>query len=83
MSDRQRDHVKRYMKSFAEWKEKNLGAEMSHQLAAAVAREEFKLDAEEQRAVDEWLDEKFPERKKKREPESGAPSLFDDLPRVT
>jgi len=79
MSQQQRDHARRYMSSLARWKEKNLGDRQCHELAAAVARQEFPLSEEERREVDAWLDEKYPVRTNKddrREP----PSLFDDLP---
>jgi hypothetical protein len=37
MSERQRDHVKRYIQSLGIWKEKNLGEQMCHDIARDTA----------------------------------------------
>ena len=79
MSQQQRDHVKRYVSSLSRWKEKNVGEQSCHELAAGVARQEFPLGPDEQREGDGWLDEVYPIRRKpidRNEP----PSMFDDLP---
>jgi hypothetical protein len=68
MSERQREHVKEYRRSLAAWKAKNLGEKMCHDLAAAVAKDRHRLEADEQAAVDAWLDERYPERKAKPKP---------------
>lgn len=82
MSEQQRGYVQRYMKSLKGWREKSLGERMCHNLAAATAADVFRLSPEEQREVDAWLDEKFPERKAEGKPkDDGPPSLFSlDLP---
>ena len=41
----------------------------------AAAREKFRLEPDEQAAVDEWLDGKYPERTKKDEPVVDFPLL--------
>jgi hypothetical protein len=81
MSERQRDHVKEYGRSLAAWRAKNLGEKMCHDLAAAVAKERFKLEPDKQAEVDAWLDDRYPERKAKPNPDA-PPSLFDDVPRA-
>jgi hypothetical protein len=83
MSERQREHAKRYIQSLRIWKEKNIGEHACHQLAADTARVAFKLPDDEQTAVDAWLDERYPARRKPKSAESTAPSLFDDLPSVS
>jgi hypothetical protein len=37
MSERQREHVKRYIQSSRIWKEKNLGEQMCHDIARDTA----------------------------------------------
>ena len=79
MSERQRDHAKEYIRQLNLNKERNLGEKMCHGIAAAVAKEKFRLEPEEQLAVDAWLDERYPARKK--EEEKIVYPLFD-VPRV-
>jgi hypothetical protein len=57
----------------------NLGAQASYELAKGKARHEFPLSDEEQRAVDEWLAEKYPVPKQHTDG-SKFPSFFDGLP---
>ncbi len=56
----QREHVKCFARVLARCREMNLGAQASYELAKREARREFFLNGEEQRAVDEWLAEKYP-----------------------
>jgi hypothetical protein len=79
MSERQRDHVKEYARALGVWREKNLSDKNCHEIAAATAKEKFRLEPDEQKAVDAWLDEKYPVRKK--EDEKILYPLFD-VPRV-
>jgi hypothetical protein len=68
VSQRQRDHVKEYARSLRLGKEKNLSDKVCHDCAASTAKEKFRLEPEEQAAVDAWLDEKYLERTKRDEP---------------
>ena len=67
------------MTSLTQWRGKKMSEAVCHILAGAVAREEFPLSENERRAVDTWLDERYPVRTNK-EGRTDAPSLFDDLP---
>ena len=74
MSERQLDHVKEYGRSLRLSRERNFSDRMCHDIASAVAREKFRLEPDEQKAVDEWLDKKYPELLKMEPPDqSGAP----------
>jgi hypothetical protein len=75
MSTLQHNYAKEYIRSLKVWREKNIGTKACHELAAATARDKFKLEPDELKAVDAWLDEKFPERKKE-EPRGDMP-LFE------
>ena len=77
MSQHQRDHVKEYARSLAVWKEKNLSDKVCHDCAAATAKEKVRLEPDEQKAVDEWLDGKYPKRLKKDPPDQSNAPLFD------
>ncbi len=79
MSQAQREHVKCFARALAHCHKMNLGAQASREVAANKARHEFPLSDEEQRAVDEWLAEKYPLPKTHTD-ESKYPSLFDSLP---
>lgn len=79
MSQQQRDHVVEYKRALAVWEAKNISEKNCHELAAATAKEKFSLEPDEQRAVDAWLDEKYPVRKKAEE--KILYPLFD-VPRV-
>jgi hypothetical protein len=81
MSQQQREHVKCFAKALASCKAMNLGAQASRDVAARQARSRFPLSDEEQRAVAEWLAEKYPPPKQHKDG-SKFPSLFDDLPAV-
>jgi hypothetical protein len=61
------------------WREKNLSDKNCHDIAAAAAGEQYALGPEERAAVDEWLDERYPERKKEVEKIAHPPF---DVPRV-
>ena len=67
VSQRQRDHAKEYMRGLAVWREKNLSDRVCQDCAAAPAEAKFRPGPEEQAAVDAWLDEKYPVRKKEEE----------------
>jgi hypothetical protein len=75
ISQRPRDHIIEYRRSLAVWREKNLSVKICHECAAASTKEKFRLEPEEQLAVDAWLDEKYPERKKEMPPDDFP--LFD------
>jgi hypothetical protein len=81
MSQAQREYVKCFAASLDRCKAMNLGAQASYDLATREARRTFPLSDEEQRAVDEWLAEKYPPPKQHTDG-SKLPSLFDDLPAV-
>jgi hypothetical protein len=75
----QQEHASRYMTNLTKWQDRKMSEALCHILAATFTREEFPLSENDQRAVDAWLDEKFPVRTKK-EDRREPPSLFDSLP---
>ena len=77
MSERQREHVQEYGRSLRLSRERNFSDRMCHDIASAVAREKFRLEPDEQKAVDEWLNKKYPERLKKDPADQSNAPLFD------
>ena len=80
----QRDYVKLYRASLRGWKDKLLPERNCHELAEAYARERVRLGPDEQRAVDDWLNEQYPVRLKPKHErwKDDPPSPWDKLPGV-
>jgi hypothetical protein len=74
----QRKYIKVYMQAVRAWAGK-LPEETCHEVARKAAAHAHRLTAPEQRAVDTWLDGRYPVRTRKPE-NRGAPTLWDDLP---